>query len=90
MKKAGLATIWTVTLAVPFTLLGIGTLVFLTDHLPELTQLVQRVGIRPFSLALEFSARWPEVAAMVIGQLVILMVFLATRSRGRPREQTGG
>jgi Na+-transporting NADH:ubiquinone oxidoreductase subunit NqrB len=37
-------------------------------------------------LILEFSARWPEVAGMVIGMIVILTIFLFTQNANKAEE----
>jgi len=37
-------------------------------------------------LLLEFSARWPEVAGMVIGMIVILTIYLFAQNANKAEE----
>ncbi|HKZ53951.1 MAG TPA: hypothetical protein VJ123_00610 [Anaerolineales bacterium] len=80
MRKAPLITLfWTLALAAPLTALALVGLAFITDHQRSIGQALASVNWR--GLALEGSARWPEVAAMVIGQLLILGLLLVRRVR---------
>jgi hypothetical protein len=81
MRKVQIvAVLWTMILAIPLTALALSAVAFTTEHLTQIATTIAR-----FSLAtsaggrgwvLEFAQRWPEVAGMVIGQLVILMILL--------------
>ena len=80
MRRAPLITLfWTLALAAPLTALALVGLAFITDHQRSIGQALASVNWR--GLALEGSARWPEVAAMVIGQLLILGLLLVRRVR---------
>lgn len=72
------ATFWTLALAIPFTALALVGAAYLTNHLPDIaagiTELANWRGV-----ALEGSARWPELAGMIIGQLFILSILLIAR-----------
>jgi len=81
MRKAQLiATVVTLGLAIPFAFLAILGTAWVTDHIG---QVIRALSSIPWQAVLrEGSARWPEVAGMVIGQLLILALLLAAR---RPR-----
>ncbi len=76
------AVVWTLFLAIPLTALGLSMAAYLTEHLGEIL-----ASIQTFSQAtsaggrgwiMEFAERWPELAGMIIGQLVIMAILLFT------------
>lgn len=78
-----LAVFWTLLIAVPLTALALSMAAYITEHLSEIA-----FGILNFSQAttvgargwlLELSERWPEVAGMIVGQLVIMITLLLAR-----------
>jgi hypothetical protein len=77
------AVFWTLFLAIPFTALALSALAYTTDHWADIANaftsfgLATSVGGRGWNL--ELSERWPEIAGMVIGQLVIMIVLLVAR-----------
>jgi hypothetical protein len=74
-----LIILWTVVLGVPFTALSLA-LVALIDKAS-----VALMSLSPATwqkLVLEGSARWPELAGMVIGQAVIMLILLLARRPG--------
>jgi hypothetical protein len=84
------AVFWTMLLAVPLTALALSLLAYTTENLTHIT-----TSIATFSrdasaggrgLLLEMAQRWPEVAGMIIGQIVILMIFLIARQNGKAEE----
>ena len=78
--------LWTLALAIPFTALAVGILIFLNDLLPE----IARSLFRSFDwrgLAVEGSARWPEIAGIIIGMLVILALSPIARTLTRMRQK---
>lgn len=81
-KVQFLATLLTLVLAVPFTLLGLLGAAYLANHLTDiagaLTALANWRGV-----AVEGAARWPELAGMIVGQLLILTILLITRRNGQ-------
>jgi hypothetical protein len=84
------ASFWTVVIAIPFTILAqIGT-AYLTEHMTQFLKAVsdfgQKISVGGRGLILEFSARWPEVAGMVIGMIVILTIFLFTQNASKEEE----
>lgn len=83
MRKVQFITvITTLALAIPFVTLALIEIVYLTDYAGSLDGAV--VGVIEWrSVALEGSARWPEVAGMIMGQLLILSMLLIAR-RHRP------
>jgi hypothetical protein len=83
-KVQFIAVFWTLLLAIPFTVIAISGLAFWTANLTELSTTIanfnQSISVGGRGLLLEFSARWPEVAGMIVGQLVILIIFLLVRN----------
>jgi len=74
---------WTLLLAVPFTAIALSLSAYVTDHLFEIsTTLVTffksttQIG-RPWLL--EVAERMPEVAGMIAGQIILLVILLAAR-----------
>ena len=78
------AVFWTLLLAVPFTVIAISGLAFWTANLTDistvLANLNQAASVGGRGLLVEVSERWPEAAGMVVGQLVILIIFLLVRN----------
>ena len=92
MRKVQItAVVWTMILAVPLTALALSLLAFTTEHLTQISTSIaafsrdMSTGGRGFIL--EFAARWPELAGMVIGQIVLLTIFLFVR-RGNNQAET--
>ncbi len=90
-KVQFVAVFWTMVLAIPLTALALSIVAYTTEHLTQIS-----TTIANFSLAttaggrgwvLEFAQRWPEVAGMVIGQLVILMILLIARQSAKADEK---
>jgi hypothetical protein len=78
MRKAQiLATALTLGLAIPFSFLAILGTAWVTDHLPTVIRSLPTVQWQ--LVFREGSARWPEVAGMVVGQLLILALLIAAR-----------
>jgi len=77
MKVQFLAVFWTLALAVPLTALALVGLAYFTDNLAEIATWINWRGV-----ALEGSARWPELAGMIAGQILILsMLLIAQRDK---------
>jgi len=85
MRRVSLvAFFWTLVLAVPFTALALSAVAYITDHLfgiasalAQFSQATTRIG-RPWLL--EVAERMPEVAGMVVGQLIILVILFLVRT----------
>ncbi len=64
------AGFWTIVIAIPFTVLALVGVAYLTEHLTQiintLYEFSRKVSVGGRGLILEFSARWPEVAGMVM------------------------
>jgi len=74
------AIFWTLALAIPSLIVALAGLAFLTDYAPQIEMFIrQQTSIGGQGWLAEFSGRLPEVAGMVIGQIVILMILLVTR-----------
>jgi hypothetical protein len=86
-KVQFLAVFWTLVLAIPFTVLALVGVAYMTENLEEIGQafvnLSQAISISGRGLMLEIAERWPEVAGMVIGQLVILTILLFARNASK-------
>lgn len=91
-KVQFLAVFWTLLIAVPLTALGLSLAAYLTDHLVEIvTTLVafgQATTVGGRGWVMEFSERWPEVAGMIIGQIVILLILLLVRREKMAEENS--
>ncbi len=92
MRKVQItAVLWTLFLAIPLTALALSMAAYLTEHLGEILNTLQTfsqatsAGGRGW--AMEFAARWPELAGMVIGQLVIMAILLFTWRSSKTEEQ---
>ena len=81
MRKLQFITIIaTIALAIPFVALALIEAVYLIDYARSIGGAA--IGVIEWrSVALEGSARWPELAGMIIGQLLILstLLFLCRR-----------
>ena len=82
-KVPVVAFFWILVLAVPFTALALSGVAYVTDHLigistalTELGQATTQIG-RPWLL--ELTERLPEVAGMIVGQLIILVILVLAR-----------
>ena len=84
------AGFWTIVIAIPFTVLALIGTAYLTEHMTQIINAVsdfgQKISVGGRGLILEFSARWPEVAGMVIGMIVILTIFLFTQNANKEEE----
>ncbi len=85
------ATFWTMVIAIPFTVLALIGVAFLTENLIVISRAVgnftQRLSVGGRGLWIEFSARWPEVAGMVIGMIVLLTIFLFVQNANKAEER---
>ena len=90
-KVQFIAVFWTLALAIPFTALAISGAAYITDHLGAITNSIAtfsrstRVGGRGW--VLEFAERWPEVAGMIIGQIVIFAILYFSRQANYAEEE---
>ena len=79
------ATVWTLMLALPFTVIALVGTAYITNHLTDIATAVSSL-VNWRGLAVEGSARWPEIAGMIVGQLLILSILLIARRNGRNEE----
>jgi uncharacterized membrane protein len=84
------AGFWTILLAIPFTILALIGTAYVTEHLTQianlLTRLSRQISVGGRGLVLEFSARWPEIAGLVIGMIVILTIYLFAQNASKSEE----
>ena len=86
MRKVQLyATVWMLVLAVPFTVIALVGTAYISNHLGEIATAVSSL-VNWRGVAVEGSARWPEIAGMIVGQLLILSILLIARRSGRTEE----
>ena len=91
MRRVGLtAAVWTLALALPLTVLAISSVAYITDHLTDIANWAKNLS-RATSAGgrgwvLEFSERWPELAGMIVGQLVIFTILIFARQSGKANE----
>jgi len=79
------ATVWTLALAIPFTVIALVGTAYLTNHFTEIANGISALA-NWRGVAIEGSARWPEIAGMIVGQLLILSILLIARRNGRKAE----
>ena len=84
------ATFWTLVIAIPFTALALIGVAYLTENLTQIASVInefsRKISVGGRGLVLEFSARWPEVAGMVIGMIVILTIYLFAQNANKAEE----
>lgn len=84
------AAFWTLVIAIPFTALALVGVAFLTENFTAISRLIsefsRNISVGGRGLIVEFSARWPEIAGMVIGMLVILTILLFTQNANKAEE----
>jgi DMSO/TMAO reductase YedYZ heme-binding membrane subunit len=88
MRKVQLtAVVWTMILAIPFTALALSAVAYTTEHLTQISTAIANFNLTTSAggrgLVLEFAQRWPELAGMIIGQAVILMILLIARQSAK-------
>jgi hypothetical protein len=91
MRKVQLtAVVWTLILAVPLTAIALSALAYTTEHLIQISTAIANVSREASTggrgVIVEFAARWPEVAGMIIGQVVLLTIFLLVRQSHKAQE----
>ena len=79
------ATVWTLMLALPFTVIALVGTAYITNHLGDIATAVSALA-NWRGVAVEGSARWPEIAGMIVGQLLILSILLIARRSARTEE----
>lgn len=84
------AVFWTMLLAIPMTALVLSLLAYVTENLTQIyTSLVtfsRDISAGGRGVILETAQRWPEVAGMIIGQLVILLILVIARPGNKSEE----
>jgi len=85
------ASFWTLVIAIPFTVLALVGVAYITENLTQIVQAItefsRTVSVGGRGLVLEFSARWPEIAGMVIGMIVILTIFLFAQNASKAEDK---
>lgn len=85
------AVFWTMVLAVPLTVLALSLLAYTTENLTQIATAIANFSRETTAggrgWVLEFAQRWPEVAGMIIGQLVLLTIFIFARQSQKAEER---
>lgn len=86
------AVFWTMVLAVPLTAIALSLLAYTTTHLTAIATAIANFSRETTAggrgWVLEFSQRWPEVAGMIIGQLVIMTIYIFARQNNKKEEKS--
>jgi hypothetical protein len=86
------AVFWTLLLAIPFTALALSMAAYVTEHMSEILAWIGSVSVAStvggVGWAIQFSERWPELAGMVVGQLIILTILIFARQSGLAENNT--
>ncbi len=93
LKARFLAVSWTLILGVVFTALGLYLAAYLTDHLVDISLAMQKFGeattVGSRGWAVVIAERWPEVAGMIVGQLVLMIILVLVKQKnGKEAEET--
>jgi hypothetical protein len=84
------AVFWTMVLAIPLTVLALSLLAYTTENLTQIATTIANFSRETTAggrgWVLEFAQRWPEVAGMIIGQLVLLTIFIFARQNQKAQE----
>ena len=88
MRKVQItAVVWTMILAIPFTALALSAVAYTTEHLTQISTAIANFSLTTSAggrgWVLEFAQRWPELAGMIIGQAVILMILIIARQSAK-------
>jgi hypothetical protein len=91
MFKASVAAIfWTIVLAVPFTVAALLGVAYLTEHTAQIAAFIntisQQMTIGERGWMATLAERLPELAGMIIGQLVLLTILLFARKTNQEQE----
>jgi hypothetical protein len=82
-KVPFVAVFWTFALALPFTILALGGVMYIDLHFSEIAQTItnfeRAVSSNGVGLVSELWARFPEVLGMVIGMIVIYTIYIFVR-----------
>ncbi len=85
-----LASFWTFVIAIPFIILALFGVAYLTENLSAIYRVIsefsRNITVGGRGLFIEFSARWPEIAGMVIGMIVILTIYLFAQNASKTEE----
>jgi hypothetical protein len=92
MRKVQITAVaWTMILAIPFTALALSAVAYTTEHLTQISTAIANFSLTTSAggrgWVLEFAQRWPELAGMIIGQAVILMILLIARKSTKAEEK---
>ncbi len=93
MRKVQItAVVWTLLLAVPLTAIALSLLAYTTENLTQIStsiaNLSRDISVGGRGVIVEFAQRWPEIAGMVIGQIVILTILIFARQNYKADEKS--
>jgi hypothetical protein len=92
MRKVQIhATFWTMLIAIPLTFLALIAVNYITENLTHIVNGIgnfsREISVGGRGFLVEFSARWPEIAGMVIGMFVILTIYIFAQSANKAEER---
>jgi hypothetical protein len=79
VRLYALGTVWTLALAIPAAMLALAIAAFLDIYLIEIANAVAALFAADWQAFA--STRWPELAGMVIGQLLLMAILLMGGAR---------
>jgi hypothetical protein len=86
-KKQIFAVVLALALAIPFAALALLATAYFTDYTSNVAGTV--TGVTNWrEVALQGAARWPELAGMIVGQLLILSILLIARHKQRDGDES--
>lgn len=93
MRKVQItAVVWTLLLAVPLTAIALSLLAYTTENLTQISTSIaafsRDISAGGRGVIVEFAQRWPEIAGMVIGQIVILTILIFARQNHKAEEKS--
>jgi hypothetical protein len=91
-KVQFVAVFWTLVLAIPFTVLAVSGAAYVTDHLSTIATSISNLSRSTTAggrgWVLEFAERWPEIAGMIIGQIVIFAILYFARQANYAEDES--
>lgn len=89
-KVPFIAVFWTMILAIPLTALALSGLAFVTENLTDIIGTVVAFGkastVGGRGMLQVAAERWPEVAGMIVGQIVLMTILIFVRRERQEKE----
>jgi hypothetical protein len=93
MRKVELtAAAWTVVLALPFTILALFLAAITTENMSQILSWINGLSVATTiggrGWLIEIAERWPELAGMFVGQVLLLLIILLARRESIENSET--